>query len=487
LKNIFSPEEDEAFVKIAWQNETGVITEHCISASLSNTQDAVLKKANLSSDFINYKLLQNFYNVTHKQEINLWDVFWRDVFPYFQDNDKNYRELIEELKMPSRRTQAANEQLEENIKNLNDQIALFLNQIQENANVFLKQHFFDNKDVLKIKLQYNKPIDREWIKLKDQNEKSDQPLPISQIKLWVEIYDESNNSWIENHRPHSFLNEAQLTRIAIGIRIGALRTRLQTSDFKVLCIDDMLISLDMSNRRKIAKIILNTENDSDLTYFDDFQKIIFTHDIGFFNTLKYFTTPNDWTYFELNRDENSQNSPIVNKHMGYLEKAQKFFDLNDNETAAMYLRKEIEAILKRYEIQKNDWDSIKQHTELKKKITEIKNKLSLLSKNKFDHVFVKKNFENHILQAFDVENIGAVNLEPADIGKLKSLRGAMKSLLIYQSTEKAEADFLLDQAQMIIDFNLNMNVHDTTLPNYQEEINEALSVVRRLRNYFDKL
>lgn len=481
LKNVFAATDQNVEVEMTYVADDGTKTIKTISPSLINTiGDNVIQKANLASDFINYKLLQNFYNVTHKQEVNLWEVFWRDVFPYFEENGRSYREQIEALELASN-GRLTNE-LKERLNQINSNIEIFLSQIEDTANQFLKQHFFDNKDVIKVGLKYQDKIDRKWIKARvlEVSQKT-------QIKLWVSVYTPETHQWIENHRPQSFLNEAQLTRIALAIRIGALLTRVQTTDFKILCLDDLLISLDMSNRRKVVKILLNVENNPTLAFFDDYQKIILTHDKGFFNMLKYFTTATEWKYFELQGDENGQNPPILNNHKGYLEKAEDFFNIPDFESAASYLRKEIEEIFKRYEIKKSEWDGNKQHTELKKKITEVKNKLTHETQQKFNTVFQNITVEDQLLAAFEKEDITSENLTPAQKGQLKTLRVRMKQLLQYQKTQGGEAAFLLNEAQRIVDFNLNANSHAATQPNYEEEIREAMATVKRLRDYFKSL
>lgn len=72
-------------------------------------------------------------------------------------------------------------------------------------------------------------------------------------------------------RPHTLLNEAKLTQLALSIRFGATFARLDVSPLKLLVLDDLLISLDMGNRMKVVEIILGPT-------FAGYQKIILTHD-----------------------------------------------------------------------------------------------------------------------------------------------------------------------------------------------------------------
>jgi hypothetical protein len=39
-------------------------------------------------------LLHNFYRASHKQEVNLWPVFERDIFPFSTEGTQNWLEDI---------------------------------------------------------------------------------------------------------------------------------------------------------------------------------------------------------------------------------------------------------------------------------------------------------------------------------------------------------------------------------------------------------
>src|SRR5690606_13945534 len=300
LKNVFMDENENSFIKLtSIDTETKHEETFTISHDLINTSDednTLVRELNLASDFINYKLLHNFYRASHKQGVNHWPVFERDIFRFLTEGTQNWLDDI--IKTPTldvprtpkgavvSRNRKANYISEVNV--LNDRIQNLLNEISNNANQFLKEHFFERKDVIKVTLSFDKKFKFDLIKNKIwrdnmQGWRHDQ----LHIKLGVEIYDDTiPEKWRAIERVQSFLNEAQLTRIAIGVRIGALRTRpLASARFKILVLDDMLISLDLSNRMDVVRIILNKEEKEDLKFFDDFQKFILTHDKGFFNLI----------------------------------------------------------------------------------------------------------------------------------------------------------------------------------------------------------
>lgn len=352
LKNIYAPVADNAYIELETIDNAGVITINRIDDISANSNTPNIITANASSDFINYKLLHNFYTVTHKQDINLWQVFYRDIFPYFRNNEaeeyfKNRIDTITSgvplssggVKIASG---SAKRIFEQSIQILNDDISLFLSQIEQNANTFLKDNFNDGKDTLKINLRYNKRIDYNSIRWNRKDDYS--------INLFLETRKNDTEPWRKIPRPHSFFNEAQLTRIAISVRIGALLTRVNDRDYQILCLDDMLISLDMGNRDKVIQLILNTEKKPELAFFDRFQKLIFTHDKTFYNLCKQRINlsgdSKNWKFKEIYQDtDKDPQRPFIDNSTDYFEKAEKYLKSFDYPAAANSLRQGLENIV----------------------------------------------------------------------------------------------------------------------------------------------
>lgn len=360
LKNIFSPNTEDAFIELETiDTTTGTKTIDRIDAVNPTTDiaknNSTIALANASSDFINYKLLHNFYNVTHKEEINLWQVFMRDIFPFFRNTEnigeKYYSQRIEELTKDVPKSSGGAKKLKvgsrpqtefvDKINALNSDIKNFLIEIEQNANTFIKDHFFEGKDVLQIYLVYKKEIDYNSIasQVKDYS-----------ITLKLELWDDNVKDWKKVKRPHSFLNEALLTRIAFSVRVGALQTRLQNRNYQVLCLDDLLISLDMGNRDKVIQLILNVENKPDLEFFDKFQKLIFTHDKAFYNLckqrIKLTNGENNWHFKEIYLDNDKvPQRPFIDNSTDYFEKAEKHLKAFDYPASANALRQGLENLV----------------------------------------------------------------------------------------------------------------------------------------------
>ncbi|MBC7572088.1 MAG: AAA family ATPase [Spirosoma sp.] len=477
LKNVFANEADDAFIKLTWfDTDTGIRTEQCIAKEAarinSNTNGSVIEEADLASDFINYKLLQNFYNVTHRQAINLWDVFIRDVFPFFVEDGKSYLERLNELKLAKGRNAKAKSIAETD--GLNEQLQLFLSTVEVNANAFLKDYFHEKKDVLKLHfLPINHIgiypfIDYEWSK-KNSNREPDDNLPAGRIDLWVETFDQASTTWIANYRPHSFLNEAQLTRIAIAVRIGALQTRPTAPDFKILCLDDMLISLDMSNRDKVIKMLLNYDGKGS-DYFNDFQKIILTHDKGFYNIIRRYTYPQDWKYYELKRDEkDSSIPPTVTPGLTLLQTATTRFEEGLYEECALALRKEIEELCKwelydfnEEQAEEKRKDETKKYATLQNMLGEIKNKLCEQERQRFNSLFVNKKIPPEKLHKLDVNFEVDESVSEFDKHHLRAIQKELSQYMIRQYDDAANVTHLFDRVQFVVDFYLNKNAHPET-------------------------
>ena len=358
LKNVFSNADDDSFIELETINDaTKVPTKHTIKENFANTNlpaDTTIALANASSDFIHYKLLYNFYDVSHKHGLNLWKVFMRDIFPYFRKSETEpyYKERIENVLQGvpmssggARRVQTGSRVYVgyvDKIDNLNNDIKQFIYDIEISSNDFLKNNFYNGEDKIEIELTYSDTINYDSVQHKYFNN--------YKIALFVKVWDSDKNEWIQIKRPHSFLNEATLTRIAFSIRIGALRTRLATSDYKILCLDDLLISLDMGNRDKIIQLILNTENKPNLRFFDEFQKLIFTHDKAFFNLCKQRIElsgkKNDWIYKEMYWDTDKQpNRPYIDNSTDAFERAEKHLKAFDYPASANALRQGLENLL----------------------------------------------------------------------------------------------------------------------------------------------
>ena len=89
---------------------------------------------------------------------------------------------------------------------------------------------------------------------------------------------QSDGSYKDVKKPQTYFNEAKLTAIALSIRFALLDT-VSSENGRFLALDDMLISLDMSNRMKVIYYLLNNT-------LKAYKLYVFTHDRLFYHTFK---------------------------------------------------------------------------------------------------------------------------------------------------------------------------------------------------------
>lgn len=153
------------------------------------------------------------------------------------------------------------------------------------------------------------------------------------------------------NRPQSFLNEAKITAIAIAIRLTILRRRInsQAGDIlKFIVFDDVMISLDMTNRDRLIDFLLDPVN----KFSEDYQLLFLTHDRSLFFYLKdkirNVGLKDEWVYKEMFVSSVGQNeTPSIYDYPNKISKAEYYLEKHDYPACGIYLRVLCEEILDR--------------------------------------------------------------------------------------------------------------------------------------------
>ncbi len=490
LKNVFVNENEDSYVKITSIDDDAVETTYTISHGTINTANPEIQELNLASDFINYKLLHNFYRGSHKQEVNLWPVFERDIFSLLTEGTQNWLEDI--IKAETKDVPRTNGRIvsrgprniyEKKLSDLNDKIDTLLQEIETNANVFIKEHFYKGDDVIKLKLTFAKKFNFDLIKKKIWEE-GKASLRHENLKIKLEVEIKEGENWKKISRVQSFLNEAQLTRIAISIRIGALRSRVQGTAFKILVLDDMLISLDMSNRMDIVRIILNKENKESLRYFDTFQKIILTHDKAFFNLIRRNTDDENWKYYKFLKDESKNEAPTIKEDPSELQKAQKELSEGEFEAVGNRLRRVAEDLLVQFddpEMKKLD----KEFEGLSKKLEKAMNKIITRSHQQFKQKFIS-DLEIEKLKKIKEDYNADGTLDQADKDKITATKQKVFDYLIELNETNDRKERLIKNTKEILDRIMNPASHGGGNPLYRAELVAAIESIKELKAYLNE-
>lgn len=362
LVNIHATGSSDSYIKVDLKDGLGNTNRYKVSrksGDLSIRTNTDVRESNMASDFINYRVLFQLHSLKHSKDNNLWQWFYEEVLPYVK---KGSDPCLQEYKVirqgpakvnnlagdeifptASLRTAAALEErrLYRNFKDYRGQwkawmdwLETFLATITTRANQLISTDF---RYKFKINLEFKSKFPE--YRATDDTIKWFDP----EIKLVVSEYEGIPNPKIT--KPHTFLNEAKWSAIGLALRFAILEQRLYVADMKVLVIDDMIISLDMSNREAVLNLILNN-------YINDYQLILMTHDRFFFEMAKYTIEKGaipDFKYLEMFEDSNGAfPKPLIIENTSQIKKAWQLFHRKEFALSANTLRKASEKLCKAY-------------------------------------------------------------------------------------------------------------------------------------------
>jgi len=282
-------------------------------------------------------------------------------------------------------------------------------------------------------------------------------------------------------RPQTFLNEAKLTQLALSVRFAASLVNLHESDLKLLVLDDLLVSLDMSNRMKVVEIVLSEQ-------FEDYQKIVLTHDLGLFNEFRRLIANDIDNWCICTLKGNAKDGIIAEASKTPLEKARQYIKGHDLEEAAVQLRKAAEETAKRYRHfamgetpRPGKFHSL--FEDLKAARNHLERQLPMQLLMKLYKQFIAgtpEEYRDKLVCASDVDLDDDNSLDPATKRELKTQRRRLRQFLSNTAWQKAEAIETIDTVIRMKDRVLNPAAHWGEEPLYQAELNKALKLISRL-------
>lgn len=266
-------------IKITLDNEhQWELSRDGLSSTPDTANDSELRLLNKTSAFINYSYISRFRSARNSETINLWNVFIKDILPFYVPvgADKTLASIYDNL--------VANKhpyKVRKDIDRFNENLSNFIDNVNTKASKIFNKYFKaeDELDML-IQVKYVKDKDRKenpyneefYLFYKRGTAGKAYVWRYPKIGLHIEIGE------IVIQKPQSFFNEARLTAIALAIRFACLQSG-EPQDGQFLALDDMLISLDMSNRMKVIRYLLEDVAGKYKIY-------LFTHDRLFYHCLK---------------------------------------------------------------------------------------------------------------------------------------------------------------------------------------------------------
>ena len=329
-----------------------------------------LRDLNGQCVFINHKFLFNFFSFRNSQYIDLFPVFIKDILPFVLTQDGSeyistiYDDVMKGIKRHGRSKMISSSYLGR-IKRFNDETKHIVDLISFNAaktatNIYNERFRNSNDKQLRITLGYDNNRDKipqpnksywlrcgyryqkEKIASAEYDKKVSGVMEILQpsITLKVEELQDDGTTYRPVDKPQTYFNEAKLTAIALSIRF-ALLDNITPTNGRFLALDDMLISLDMSNRMKVVKYLIEV-----VAY--KYKIYLFTHDRGFFEYFKHKSkrVSSEWLYRELYMDDKKE--PYWRNSETYLGNAEHYINQHEYEIAGNFLRKEAEAFCKEF-------------------------------------------------------------------------------------------------------------------------------------------
>lgn len=287
-----------------------------VTYSISRTgyQESVMQRISPLKDlngqcvFINHKFLFNVFSFRNSQYIDLFPVFIKDILPFTLTQDKSeyisniYDDVIKGIKRHGR-SNKIEDSYQARIDKFNSETKYVIDQINTNAvktATIIYNEFFRNAEdrQLKIALGYDNNRDKVpqanksyWLRCgyrylyvekagvrKEKSISSSMEILQPSITLNIEEMDTNNSTYHPIEKPQTYFNEAKLTAIALSIRFALLDTTMAPNG-RFLALDDMLISLDMSNRMKVVNYLLDV-------VVKKYKVYLFTHDKSFYSTFK---------------------------------------------------------------------------------------------------------------------------------------------------------------------------------------------------------
>lgn len=357
LINRFADDAEGSYIIMEMEDEHKASSKREISLTTINTKpgrpDNLIYDTTLGSDFIDHKVLSRIYAYYHQEKVDLFDFFYHHLMAFINFREefvkpgevlgtKNAERWWDYFRAGISPRPKMKDQIyldfQSFILKFNIEFKFYIEKIEQLTNEILKDRF---KEKFKIKFEYvNGTYNDFKIGTKSRIWQVKAPQIILSVELTTNLINSSNKKRIES--PQSFLNEAKLSSLALAMRLAILDEKYVAAYPKVLVLDDMLMSMDMSNREFVLDIILGN-------YLADYQILFFTHQRGLFEDARRFIESyygeklrktgeskdeliknawkEDWKVFEMYETENDSKIPVpsIQLYETSMQKALMYF------------------------------------------------------------------------------------------------------------------------------------------------------------------
>ena len=441
-----------------------------------------IANADQASDFITYRFFFGFSSFKNSENFDIWPLFEKEILPFCQSTSGGLLhvikqwENIEQGNANPRRLggtggRNAIQRFKRNVSLFKDALKEILDRINlETKSLYELNFCADDKETVEFELKL----------IREPSYDHRYGLSKPEIGLALKVGGK------EIYRPQSYLNEAKMTQLALSIRFAASMVNLHESPVKLLVLDDLLVSLDMSNRMKVIKMLKSER-------FADYQKVILTHEKGFFEEFKrhLHSDTENWQFVTLQ-------SPSKWSHSkSDLDLAKEYLAHGKIAECGNRLRKSAEETLTNFidsarargcisnPVDSGDFETLHQ------KINTAKEALSLDGYNKFSDLLDAQFTEvelSAITSPGEIEVSKFSMLPRKERGELiaklmgakSGLQESIIALLGEQTHKRRNAISILGEVNLIKGRILNPASHAGVTPLYSQEAEHAVSVISKL-------
>jgi energy-coupling factor transporter ATP-binding protein EcfA2 len=440
----------------------------------THNQPAILK-GDLASDFITYRFFFGFSHFRNSENFNIWPLFEKEILPFCVSTSSGAQtplQIWNEIKSgkpnPSANKGVAGSNAYSRFHRLTQRFAQVLSGIVDpistEAQRFYDEHFATG-DPGKVTLKLGLTTPPSSSGDRQQDFKFNKPV----IEFGIQIDGKVIN------RPQTFLNEAKLTQLALSVRFASSLVNLHESDLKLLVLDDLLVSLDMSNRMKVVEILLSET-------FANYQKIILTHDFGLFREFHRTLGASHPEWHCIRLEGISSGTISCHNEKTDTQKAEEYLHGHRLDEAALCLRKACEETAKRF-ISHNEVVPTKKFVGLADALRSARNRVLAGFPSDFYEKVVRNTPDQYralLVASSDADLDAAPDLDPATRGRLKTNRNRLRRLLTEEQVERLRQIKLIDDILACTERVLNPSAHSGTPPLYEKEVADALALVQQL-------
>jgi len=217
----------------------------------------------------------------------------------------------------------------------------------------------------------------------------------------------------------------------------------------------------------------------------NFQKIILTHELGFFREFrrKLGTSHPSWCFLRL---EGTPEAKIQWKNdKTDIQKAEDYLHGHDLDEAALCLRKACEETAQWFLNRNNMVDPTKDFTGLRENLRAARNRiLGEMPADLYERVLriTPESHRNLLIPPTDEDIDNNAALDAPSKGVLKTQRKRLRALLSTEHVERLRQVKLIDDIIACTDRVLNPAAHSGSPPLYEKEVQDALDLIRNLES-----